>query len=81
MRILLKAKAAEKSGSTNERAKMVGIHPFFLKTIDEQAKGWGISELKRAFGRLAQIDERIKSEAVCPENELRLEVLNLCSGH
>jgi DNA polymerase-3 subunit delta len=80
MRMLLKAKLSKKSGAPSERSKTIGVHPYFLKTLDQQADGWQAKALKSTFGKLAKIDERIKSEAVRPEDELRLLVLQLCSA-
>ncbi len=63
---------------TDEIARRTKMHPFVFKKVMRQAKNFQQGEIKRAFGRLLEMDEKMKTSAIDRNVALESFLIDLC---
>jgi len=69
----------ERRTPAQEIGKAAGINPYFLQGIVTQARNYSISELRRVFERIFEIDGALKTGGGKPPVLLEKFLLEVCS--
>ena len=69
----------ERRTPAQEIGKVAGINPYFLQGIVTQARNYSISELRRVFERIFEIDGALKTGGGKPPVLLEKFLLEVCA--
>ena len=70
----------DKKSSPQEISKAAGVHPFYVRGVMDQAKGYSRADLASVFERIYQTDLALKSGGGKPADLMERLVMELCGS-